>query len=82
MLEDINENVEVQAVFKKNNVYPQLLRWSGKVYKIESVNMVHKVFNGDALIHYFSVSDEINNFRLAFNTKNLQWTLEQVYSEG
>ncbi len=82
MLEEINEPVEVLAVFKKDMVYPNLIRWNNKVYKIKKLNMVHHVLNGDAMIHYFSVSDNFNFFKLAFNSKNLKWTLEQLYNEG
>lgn len=79
---EINEQVEVLAVFKKGLVFPKLLRWNGRVYKVEELNMRHQAHDGKALIHYFSVSDKTNNFKLAFNTQSLNWTLEQVYSEG
>ncbi len=82
MLEDIDEIVEVITVFKKNGVWPKILKWKGRIYKIKNINMVHQVMDGNSLIHYFSVSDNVNFFKLAFNTKNLQWKLEQVYSEG
>jgi len=82
MLQTINELVEVVAVFKKNKVLPTLIKWNNRVYKIKNINMSHQIFDGDTRIHYFSVSDDTNFFKLAFNTKNLKWSLEQVYSEG
>lgn len=82
MLSEINEMVEVLMVFKKNLAIPKILKWNGKVFKIEKLNMRHQVLEGDTLVHYFSVSDNTNFFKLAFNTKSLQWKLEQVYSEG
>jgi hypothetical protein len=81
MVSDINEFVDVITVFKKNQVYPAILKWKNRVYRIKNVNMVHHSSEGKALIHYFSVSDDLHFFRLAFNTSSLQWMLEQVYSD-
>ncbi|MHB8871142.1 MAG: hypothetical protein ACYC5G_01635 [Candidatus Doudnabacteria bacterium] len=82
MLSEVDELVDVVVVFKKNLVWPKLLKWNGRVYKIKSINMRHQVNDGFSLIHYFSVSDDTNFFKLAFNTKSLQWKLEEVYTEG
>ncbi len=82
MLSEVDELVDVVVVFKKNLVWPKLLKWNGRVYRIKNINMRHQTNDGSALIHYFSVSDDLNFFKLAFNTKSLQWRLEQVYSEG
>ena len=81
MVSDINESVDVITVFKKNQVYPAILKWKNRVYKIKKVNMVHSAEEGKALIHYFSVSDDLHFFRLAFNSLDLKWSLEQVYSD-
>ena len=81
MLETINEIVEVVAVFKKNKALPAILKWNNKKYKIKRIDMVHQTFDGDTRVHYFSVSDNVNFFKLAFNTKNLKWILEQVYHD-
>jgi ribosomal protein L36 len=82
MLSNVDEVVEVLTIFKKNVVWPKALKWNGRVYNINKVNMRHQALEGQTLVHYFSVSDSTNFFKLAFNTKNLQWKLEQVYSEG
>jgi hypothetical protein len=82
MYTDVDEVVEVIVVFKKNKAVPAVLRWGNKDYKIEKVNMVHQIWEGETLLHSFAVSDGSNFFKLLFNTKNLQWKLEQVYSEG
>jgi len=82
MLQDIDEQVEVSVLFKKNQVLPIALKWSNRIYKIKKFNLSHQIFDGNTRIHYFSVSDDCNFFKLAFNTKSLKWNLEQVYTEG
>jgi hypothetical protein len=82
MFVDVDETVEVVAVFKKDRALPVLLRWGGREYKIKSIDFVHKTHEGETLIHRFAVSDSSNSFKLSFNTASLRWNLEQVYLEG
>jgi hypothetical protein len=82
MFTDVNEVVEVAVVFRKNKAVPVVLKWNGRSYKIENINLIHQEYEGETLVHCFSVSDNANSFKLSFNTKSLQWVLEQVYSEG
>ncbi len=82
MFVDVDEIVEVVTVFKKDRALPVLLKWGGREYKIKSIDFVHQTHEGETLIHHFAISDSSNSFKLSFNTANLRWTLEQVYSEG
>ena len=79
---DVNEPVEVVAVFKTNRVVPIEVKWNNIVYKITQIDLLHTIYDGSTPIHYFSVTDSENHFRLAFNAKNLKWTLEQAYYPG
>ncbi len=82
MFTDVNEAVEVAVIFKKDSVRPSILKWGGRIYKIEKINMVHKFLVGQTLTYCFSVSDGHNFFKLLFDTQKLRWELEQVYHEG
>ena len=82
MFEKINESVEVVAKFSGAQVMPTFLKWRGKTYRIEKLNLVHKEKQGGDTTYYFSVSDRINFFRLAFFTGDLSWHLEELYWEG
>jgi hypothetical protein len=81
MHEKINESVEVLVEFDKQRVMPTFFKWRSKTYKIEKLNLVHKEKLGGDKIYYFSVSDSLNFFRLAFFTRDLSWKLEEVYCE-
>ncbi|MFA6171900.1 MAG: hypothetical protein WC715_05645 [Patescibacteria group bacterium] len=81
MHEKINESVEVLVKFDKQRVMPTFFKWRSKTYKIEKLNLVHKEKLGGDKIYYFSVSDSLNFFRLAFFTRDLSWKLEEVYCE-
>lgn len=79
MLETINEPIEVEVDFLKEKVLPRKFCWSGKVYELKKLTLVHAKRQGREKIYYFSVSDGINFFRLAFNAGNLEWRLDEMY---
>ena len=79
MHEQIDEKIEVIVKFKESEIFPHFFRWSGRVYKVERVNMVHKERDGNDTIYYFSVSDKANFFRLAFFTRDLSWRIQEVF---
>ncbi|MFA6106803.1 MAG: hypothetical protein WC745_03990 [Patescibacteria group bacterium] len=81
MHEKINEPVDVLVKFSQNQVLPTFFKWHGRTYKIDKLNLVHNEKSGDDKIYYFSVSDSLNFFRLAFFTRDLSWRLEEVYCE-
>lgn len=82
MHEKLDEPIEVLARFKGEKIIPEIFRWRNKIYKIEKLNMVHKERDGNDKVYYFSVSDSINFFRLAFFTRDLTWRIEELYYEG
>jgi len=82
MLEKINEPVEVLVKFISQKVEPAFFKWRGKTYRIEKINMIHKERDGNDKIYYFSVSDKVNYFRLAFFTRDLSWRIEELFYEG
>ena len=82
MLEKLNESIEVQVKFNRNQVLPEFFKWRNKTYRIEKINMVHKERDGNDKIYYFSVSDNANYFRLAFFTRDLTWRIQELFYEG
>jgi len=82
MYEKINEPIEVLVKFSEAKVLPTFFKWRAKTYKIEKLNLVHKKIDGNDKVYYFSVSDDVNFFRLAFSTRNMEWILEELFYEG
>lgn len=81
MLEKVNEPIDIIVKFGQNRVVPAFFRWRNKNYRIDKINLIHKERQGNDKIYYFSVSDKINFFRLAFFTRDLSWRLEELYTE-
>jgi len=82
MHEIINEPIEMLVAFKKVGVIPRQMFWSGRLYEIKQINMIHTVYEGTKHIFYFSVSNNEHAFKLRFDTELLKWTLAEMYTDG
>ena len=78
----VQEPIQVLVSFGHNQILPLFFRWRNKKYKVEKLNLVHKKRDGKEMIYYFNVSDKTNYFKLAFFTKDLNWSIEELYWEG
>jgi hypothetical protein len=84
MIEAIHEKIEVVLIFRLNpgpitQIYQ--IKWRGKKYTIGTQAYHHKVWDGRTRCHKFAVSAGNLDFRLSYDTENLQWLLEEV-SDG
>lgn len=84
MIETIYEKIEVILIFHLTpkpvtNIYK--IKWRGKYYLIAQQAYHHKVWDGRTRLHKFAVSSGNLDFRLSYDTENLQWLLEEV-SDG
>jgi hypothetical protein len=82
-MHEINEKVDVLAVSKKGQglIAPIKIRWRGRYYNLKEIGLIHPKREGRALHHIVEGSDGNLNFRLRYNTENMQWTLEAT-SDG
>lgn len=81
MLEKVDEAIEVSVNFCGQKIMPTFFKWRGKTYHIDKLNLVHRERDGSDKIYYFSVSDKVNYFRLAFFTKDLSWRIQELFFE-
>lgn len=84
MITKIYERVSVNLISDGENkkVQPSFLKWHSKVYKLNKVNLHHTTHIGQVLFHIFSVSDGSHFFRLALNTMDLSWVLEEISDDS
>ncbi len=81
MHEKINQTIDVEVIFLHNRVIPRSFSWQGVIYRIKTLGLRHDTYIGREKIHYFSVSDGVNFFRLRFSGDSLIWQLEEIYND-
>lgn len=83
MITKISTPVSVTLAFDhtKRRVFPKVVVWEGKIYRIKKIGLHHTLRSGRSLYHVFSVESDELFFRLVLNTDNLHWRLEEV-SDG
>jgi hypothetical protein len=83
MIITINEKVSVDFLSNHltGKVYPWVISWRGRQYRITTVGLHHMVREGRILFHVFSVTDGTTYFKLVFDTDHLTWQLVEVGTE-
>ena len=83
IFEDINEPIEVIAVFRNGKIQPFRFKWNERSYNISKVNGGWMSDEGVNKYYHYSVSiDGPDCFELKFDLKNMKWELARVCLEG
>ena len=75
MITEINDPIEVGAVFRKGSLEPVWFVWRGRKYPVQRVTFRWKGRSGESWLHSFSVFDGTNTFELIYDSKLLRWRL-------
>lgn len=80
MIEKIDAPISVYSLYdhKKQTVWPKVILWNQKIYKLNKNGYHHTVKNGTILYHVFSSAMDDLCFKLVLNTKDLSWRLEEL----
>ncbi|MHB9129710.1 MAG: hypothetical protein ACYDBB_01300 [Armatimonadota bacterium] len=78
--ERLHDSIDVAAICGQGQLTPRHFRWQGTTYHVEAVNQRWSGKNGGIPLYYFAVSAAGQAFKLAFNSKELTWSLEERYA--
>lgn len=81
MVEQILEPVDVLASFSGGHIRPRAFLWRNRRYNVEKVNLAYSAKDGRDPVHFFSVSDGVNAYKLAFRPREMTWRLVELYGE-
>lgn len=82
MYQDLEEDIEVVALFERNSVKPCRFRWRGKVYKVARVTGDWESRLGEGRLRHFAVIDSAANcFQLCYDERHCTWQVAKVWVE-
>ena len=82
MYQDLDDPIEVIAVFTDHQLRPLRFKWRGKVHRITRITGSWKKFEGEYIVRFFAVvDDQTNVFQLTYNERLTDWTLARVWVE-
>ncbi len=82
MYQDMDEQIEVVAVFESHKMKPARFRWNGRVYKISEVTGDWKTNIGAYKVHHFAVVDTSSNFfQLTYDERQTSWMISKIWVE-
>ncbi len=70
------EPVTALVAFKLGQAKPLQFLWGNRTYQVKTVDLTYSEWKGRTKIHYFSVHDGTNSFRLSYFSDTLQWFVE------
>lgn len=82
MHEKIDEYVRTAVVFTGDAMQLRSFFWKNRTYLVESINMVHRVREGEDWMYFYAVSSGCSSYRLCFSTRTMKWRLLEIYSDG
>lgn len=81
-IETIDEPIRVLVDCAGGSMTPLRFRWSGRTYRVEAVNARWVDRSGVGYRLCFSVQCSDETFLLHFDSKEVQWWLDQTGTDG
>jgi hypothetical protein len=75
MVVEINEPINVGAVFSRRGIKPVWFVWSGRQIPIREITFTWKTRAGSAGILHFSVTDGQGLYEICYNTETMRWII-------
>ncbi len=81
--EDLNDPIEVIALFRGGKMRPLKFRWKDRVYRVEKVNGGWVSDEGSSRFYHYSVmTDGPDVYEICYNSSRFSWRIERVCMEG
>ncbi len=82
-IEEINESIEVIALFQRGKLSPLKFRWRDRIYRVQRINGGWASEVGEVNYHHFAVmSDSPDVYELVYNERGHEWRVQRVSLEG
>ncbi len=82
MDQEINQPIEVVAIFQNREMSPVRFRWNGRVIKIARVTGRWKTNEGRYRIKHYAVMDQDSQFcQLSYRERTDEWFLNKIRVE-
>ncbi len=70
--------IEVGAVFRRGKLIPRCFVWQQRKYPITEVTYYWQDKEGEAVLHFFSVTDGVNLYQIHLNNRQMIWRLDKM----
>lgn len=83
LVERLDEKIKVRADFGGGTIKPLVFMRRGQIHKVVKVNCYWMDREGNAKIHYFSVTSDTGDvYQLHLNSDDMVWHLDLVMVES
>lgn len=75
---EINEIIEVLALFKNSQIFPKQFLWKNKAYQVTNINYHWQERSGKEVITYFSIQCGQDTYQISFNNTSYCWKIDKI----
>ena len=75
MTVELNEPIEVCAVFSRGGIRPVWFSWNNRQVRVRETTFTWKTREGRAVVIHFSVTDGQGLYEICYNAETLGWRL-------
>jgi len=75
---ELNARIDVLAWFKHAKIYPRLIVWNNKAYKVKSVTYYWQERRGQEVLNCFTVDTGATLYQISFNNTSLVWRIDKI----
>lgn len=79
---ELRERVMVLAKFEGGEAVPVVIKWRGRRYPVQQLNLHHTKREGTDTLHYYAITTEVGDGVLSYSQNDLVWTLEETSFDG
>ena len=72
------EKIDVAVVFKKGKTIPKSFVWKSRRYDVKEVTYHWEERRGADTLHFYTVTDNTNLYKICLNTRHLNWRIASV----
>ena len=84
MIEEINEPIDMIAVFNDGATRPLRFRWANRVYHVKRVTGIWRTREGsyEHLNYSLMTRESADCFEISFDGRLFAWTLDRIHIPG
>lgn len=82
MIVDVEEKIEVGAIFRRGKVKPVWFIWKGRRHMVKQITYDWHEKKGETLFHFFQLIAEAGVYKVSLDSRSLTWNLEEICEDS
>jgi hypothetical protein len=78
---EVKEKIKVMAVFKDGTIFPYIIDWKRRRFRVDRVNLAYQEREGASINYFFAIESKGLVAKLKYNNTSMIWEILEVWNE-